>query len=143
MIIVNTRRGQLMAAGLVGLLILTGLGGFLLGGYGKYTEAQLETAVKSASSTQSSSIPFPMTEPPTASKPYDSFGDGVYEVGIDIKPGIYKTTGAEGCYYARLASLNTDNIINNNITSGPATVEVMTTDKAFLSRGCGDWSLVQ
>ena len=56
-------------------------------------------------------------------------GDGVFVVGMDIKPGTYHTTGAVGggggdCYYALLSSTNTSDIIDNNNVTGPATITV-------------------
>lgn len=77
--------------------------------------------------------------------PKTSFSDGIYQVGVDIQPGVYKTEGVgDSCYYARLSSLaGPDNIIDSNIVNGPATVEILTTDKGFRSSSCGTWSIVQ
>lgn len=67
-------------------------------------------------------------------------GDGVYEVGVDIKPGRYKTAGAPGCYYAVLNSSDTTDIADNNNIDGPATVTVRQGQYLELS-GCDDWVL--
>jgi hypothetical protein len=67
--------------------------------------------------------------------------DGTYLVGSDILPGIYRTTGGSNCYWARLSSLNTSDIINNNNSSGPQVVEILPTDRAFLTENCQPWSL--
>jgi len=66
--------------------------------------------------------------------------DGLYEVGKEIKPGVYKTSGGGdlgGCYYARLSSDQTSDIIANNISEGPQTMRVRVTD-AFVefTGGC-------
>jgi hypothetical protein len=67
-------------------------------------------------------------------------GDGVYEVGADIKAGTYKTKGAPGCYYAILNSSDTSDIADNNNIDGPATVSVRNGQFLELS-GCDDWVL--
>jgi hypothetical protein len=55
--------------------------------------------------------------------------DGVYVVGKDIPSGTYHTTGDGGqtdneCYFATLASSNTQDISDNNNFDGPETVDV-------------------
>lgn len=67
-------------------------------------------------------------------------GEGLYEVGADIKAGTYKTKGAPGCYYAILNSSDTSDIADNNNTDGPATVTVHNGQFLELS-GCDDWVL--
>jgi hypothetical protein len=72
-----------------------------------------------------------------------SWGDGTYEVGVDIKPGKYRSPGqteeAPECYWARLKSSNDIDIISNNASSGPQIVVIKPTDKYFLSTGCQPW----
>ena len=73
-----------------------------------------------------------------------TFSDGTYVVGTDIHAGIYKTNGASeiGCYWARLASLSSNDITDNGIVTGPTTIQVKATDKALeLSGGCS-WSKI-
>ncbi|HVB45260.1 MAG TPA: hypothetical protein VNF47_21500 [Streptosporangiaceae bacterium] len=70
--------------------------------------------------------------------------DGVYVVGLDIKHGIYHTTGASpsgsnNCYYALLSSTNTNDIIDNNNVTGPATITVGAGVKAVDTAGCNPW----
>jgi len=65
-------------------------------------------------------------------------GNGVYEVGVDIPAGKYKTSGKVGCYYAVLNSSDTFDIANNNIVDGVATVTVKDGDYLELSR-CAEW----
>ena len=67
-------------------------------------------------------------------------GDGVFEVGVDMKPGFYKTSGAAGCYYGVNGDANGNNIKSNNITDGPATVAVAA-GEYFETQGCADWIL--
>lgn len=71
--------------------------------------------------------------------------DGVYVIGQDIQPGTYHTDGQGSngqCYYALLSSTNTNDIIDNNITSGPATITVDSGVAAVeISGGCS-WEQV-
>ncbi|KQY56686.1 hypothetical protein [Nocardioides sp. Root140] len=65
-------------------------------------------------------------------------GDGIWEVGADIKAGTYKTIGGSQCYYAVLNSTDTSDIADNNNVSGPAILSVSDGQYLELS-GCGDW----
>lgn len=72
-------------------------------------------------------------------------GDGLFEVGKDIKPGTYHTagpssTGSGDCYWARLASNDTTNIIDNGNEAGPATVVIQNNDAFFETSGCQSWT---
>jgi predicted nucleotide-binding protein len=70
-------------------------------------------------------------------------GEGVYLVGLDIQPGVYRTTGPADrngmCYYALLSSTNTSDIINNNNVGGPATITIGPDVKAVHFSGCKPW----
>lgn len=75
-----------------------------------------------------------------------SFSDGMFAVGRDIAPGIYHTTGGDGCYWARLRKLSTSSlsaIIANDNASGPITIQIKRTDVGFESENCGTWHLVR
>lgn len=67
-------------------------------------------------------------------------GDGMYEVGKDIKAGTYKTKGGADCYYAVLkdAKGGLDAIIQNNNISGSGVVSVSKGQYLQLSR-CSEW----
>lgn len=68
--------------------------------------------------------------------------DGTYVVGVDILPGMYRTPGGTHCYWARLRSLDTSDIIdNNNSSTGPQAVDILPSDRAFLTDNCQIWSL--
>jgi len=72
-------------------------------------------------------------------------GSGLYLVGTDIAPGTYHTTGDDGdgnCYWARLSSTDTSAILDNNNTTGPTTITIYRSDKAFETDGCADWHKV-
>lgn len=76
----------------------------------------------------------------TASK--TSFDDGIFIVGTDITAGTYRNSGGDTCYYARLSGFGgtVDDIIANNNVSAPTIVTISSSDKGFLSRGCGTWT---
>ena len=66
-------------------------------------------------------------------------GDGLYLVGHDIQPGIYQTPGADAngnCYFARLASTDTNNIVDNGNYTGQVTITVLPSDVAVTVTGC-------
>jgi hypothetical protein len=82
----------------------------------------------------------PTTSSPPVTRPdIEAFTDGVYEVGAEIKPGTYKTPGGADCYYARLRSDDTSDIITNNSSTGPQTVRVRPTDKFVEFSGGCEW----
>jgi hypothetical protein len=60
------------------------------------------------------------------------FGEGTYQVGTDIQPGLYKATVPDGefGYWARLSSENTSDIIANDAKeSGTMYLRVKASDK--------------
>lgn len=69
-------------------------------------------------------------------------GDGMFLVGTDIAPGVYKANASEGCYWSRLSSLNTSDIIDNNNENGPVVLQVAPSDKALELSGCADFHKV-
>jgi uncharacterized protein YlxW (UPF0749 family) len=64
-------------------------------------------------------------------------GEGTYVVGDDVSPGTYRAAATDNCYWARLSSLNTSDIIDNNNSSGPVVMEIQASDKAIQVSGCG------
>ena len=79
----------------------------------------------------------------TSSDSLPNFSDGMYEVGIDIQPGTYRTrVAAPGCYYARLSGFGGEvsDILANDLTDYPAIVDIQPTDKGFESTRCGTWT---
>lgn len=93
------------------------------------------------SSAESASRPT-MTAAPAPTGPQSVITtDGTYLVGTDIYPGMYRTGGGSQCYWARLNSLDTGDIIDNHNSSGPQVIEILPTDRAFLSQNCQTWTL--
>lgn len=73
-------------------------------------------------------------------------GDGEYQVGSDVKPGTYRTTGNtdDMCYWERAkdAKGETDSLLANDNVTGTSYVTIKPTDKIFKSSGCKDWEAV-
>jgi hypothetical protein len=73
-----------------------------------------------------------------------TFGEGTYLVGEDIKPGTYRTSGPtdDNCYWARRSgtSGSFSELITNGNPAGPTTVTIKSSDAAFETSGCGDWT---
>ncbi|MFP3992412.1 hypothetical protein U9R90_34085 [Streptomyces sp. E11-3] len=73
-------------------------------------------------------------------------GDGTYEVGSDIKPGTYRSTGNEDglCYWERAkdSSGDMESILANDNVTGTAYVTVKESDKIFKSTDCKSWETV-
>lgn len=69
-------------------------------------------------------------------------GTGTFVVGTDITPGTYHAEAQHGCYWARLSSFTTSDIIDNDNADGPTTVQIMPSDKAFTTSGCADFHKV-
>ena len=76
--------------------------------------------------------------------------DGTWLVGKDIEPGLYRTMPPKdplgvGCLWSRLSGLsgNADETIAFGISEAPVYVEVLASDYAFGSVGCGVWAQVE
>lgn len=73
-------------------------------------------------------------------------GDGTFRVPQKVKPGTYRTAGADGfnCYWARLRNLSgeLEGVLANGNVTGPTTVTVRRTDKGFETKGCHTWRKV-
>ncbi|WP_300604569.1 hypothetical protein [Trebonia sp.] len=78
---------------------------------------------------------------PAADMPTGFGGDGLFVVGLDIMPGVYRTAGpaSERGYFALLRSTNTNDIVNNGLVKGPATITVGPGVKAVEVRRCQFW----
>ncbi|MEV0176515.1 hypothetical protein AB0I00_36080 [Streptomyces sp. NPDC050803] len=73
-------------------------------------------------------------------------GDGDFQVGSDVKPGTYRSTGnTDGlCYWERAkdSSGEMDSLLANDNVVGTSYVTVKATDKLFTSSDCNDWEAV-
>ncbi|MFG2293692.1 hypothetical protein [Streptomyces sp. NPDC048603] len=74
-------------------------------------------------------------------------GNGTFEVGKDLKPGTYRTSGnssTSGCYWelAKDSSGETDSIIANDNVTGSSYLTVKASAKILKSNDCKDWEAV-
>lgn len=87
----------------------------------------------------------PTDTPLSAPSETDTVTEGTYEVGDEITPGKYKSTGTKPggfiCYWARLRGDDeTHDVITNHAADGPTTVVIKPGDKYFTTQGCADWA---
>ena len=74
-----------------------------------------------------------------------SFGQGTFIVGTDMRPGTYRSSRGDGCYWERLRGFtgNFSEIIANDFRdSGRAIVTIKASDKGFSSSRCGTWTKI-
>lgn len=76
---------------------------------------------------------------PAPTGPATTLAEGTYEVGVDIKPGKYKSPGGSGCYWARLGKDQTS-ILDNSFGDGPSVFTVKASDGYVKLSGC-TWTL--
>lgn len=66
-------------------------------------------------------------------------GDGVYQVGVDIQPGTWKTSGSGQSCYWQTTSKGGDILDNDNV-SGPTIVVIPASAFSFKTARCGTWT---
>src|SRR5438132_5092762 len=83
-------------------------------------------------------------EAPSAA-PGDPFGPGTWLVNKEIEPGLWQNSdSSEGCRWTRLSSLDGTPSAITATGSGTSiiTIEIVKSDRAFDSWGCGTWTRV-
>ena len=135
----KSRRNAVLA-GAAGFLVILGLITVGLVANGKNPSPAPTPTLAAAAHSSTSAAPAPVTGQPQTVMPKD----GLYVVGVDIKPGVYRTTGASPsgggtCFYFLLSSTNTNDIIDSNSVTGPATITVGGKVKAVNIQGCNPW----
>jgi hypothetical protein len=68
--------------------------------------------------------------------------DGIYLIGPDIQPGIYRTDGGPECYWARLHNHDIRDVIDSKRIDMSQLIEIKESDTAFLTRNCGLWQMI-
>jgi hypothetical protein len=74
--------------------------------------------------------------------PTASPGDGTWRVGVDIKPGTYRSVGGDSCQWARLFGFAGNSQLETHNGSGATTVTIAATDAGFETHKCGSWTLM-
>lgn len=68
---------------------------------------------------------------------------GTYIVGSDVAPGVYRSVGNVGCYWARLSSFTgTNDLIDNDYNDGSLVVTIAPSDRGFETSRCGNWERI-
>jgi len=74
-----------------------------------------------------------------------TFGDGYWKVNGDIQPGMWQSTSATSCYWARLSGFGgelADILANDNASGATVIVQINAGDDGFQSSRCGTWSKI-
>ncbi len=98
--------------------------------------------------------------PIAAADPVDPIpGNGVFVVGPDIAPGLYRTAGSASTFGVWINNVptqdsmcawftystpdaNKDHVVQTNMSVGPMFANINTTIKAFESQNCQPWTRV-
>ncbi|OBI83446.1 hypothetical protein [Mycobacterium asiaticum] len=98
--------------------------------------------------------------PPATAEPLDPIpGNGVFVVGPDIAPGLYRTAGSASTFGVWINNVptqdsmcawftystpdaNKDHVLQTNISVGPMFANINTSVKAFESQNCQPWTRV-
>lgn len=67
----------------------------------------------------------------------NTFGEGTYEVGVDIPPGKYRSPGGSGCYWERQDK--NGEILDNDLSDGPTVLTVQASD-AYVKLSSCTWT---
>ena len=97
---------------------------------------------------------------PAIADPLDPIpGNGVFQVGADIAPGLYHTAGSASTFGVWINNVptqdsmcawftystpdaNKDHVLQTNMSVGPMFANINTTVKAFESQNCQPWTRV-
>jgi len=86
--------------------------------------------LENPSVTTTTVAPVPPSEQPK--------GDGFYQVGVDIAPGLWRSTGTgDECYWERLDE--NQEILDNHYGAAGGSVKIRSTDYEVQFKGCGRW----
>lgn len=74
----------------------------------------------------------------------NTIGEGDWAVGVDVRPGTYRTTEAISgdCYWEINSDANGDNIVANDIVTGGRPTVTLQNGQYFSTSRCGDWRKV-
>ena len=120
-----------------GKIAALGCLGAVLAGCGEPNHTAITVTSTVEPSTVTVTVTFTPAPPPGPKTTIST--NGTFVVNTDIVPGTYRTNGGTGCYWARLNSLDTGDVIDNNVSDGPQVVRIKPTDTAFMTRDCGTW----
>ena len=119
--------------------------GMAAGAVGTLTAAVIVTAPVALPHT--APAPPPVPEPRVAfdgsvtvpGRELTAFGDGTWQVGVDVVPGTYTSTGGPDCRYALRAAVTGGDIAASTVGPGPATVVLAAGTGYVETSGCATW----
>ena len=65
-------------------------------------------------------------------------GEGIHQVGVAVRPGIYGSGGGDACRWSRLSSKSSEDVVETSVGAGPQTV-LLTSREWFETSGCDTW----
>ena len=103
--------------------------------------APATTAAPTTASTTSAPATAPSTPAPGPTTALPSFGPGLLLVNQQITPGRYLSPSAPGCSWSRLKDLagTYASYLGRSSDEGQTIVDILPTDYAFESEGCGQF----
>lgn len=69
-----------------------------------------------------------------------AFGDGTWQVGVDVEPGTYASTGGADCRHAFTAAVTGSAIVAGAVGPSPTAVVLADDSGFFATSGCGTWT---
>ncbi|WP_030419580.1 hypothetical protein VM636_18280 [Streptomyces sp. SCSIO 75703] len=138
-------KGKIALGAVVGIVVIGAISANAGGDDDKNTSGKDSSASAGPQSGGDDKTKGAADESKPAKKKADIKGSGEFEVGSDVKPGTYRSSGNDGmCYWERAkdASGELDSILANDNVTGTSYVTVKATDKIFKSNGCKDWEAV-
>lgn len=143
-------RHGMPAGGVVGIAVacsvLFGMAGCAVG-YAMGAPSDTAPAVGKAT-VPAAAETSPAAPPSRTAKPKPkvaTIGDGTWRVPEDMKPGTYRTTTAESCYWTRLRGFSgklSDIIASDLSDASTLVVTVKASDAGFSSKRCGTWTRI-
>jgi hypothetical protein len=115
--------------------------------FGSSGDDTASTTEPTATVTTTETAKAPATEKTTKPQSESTMGEGTYEIGVDAKPGRYKTRVPEdsNCYWERLkddrGGFNSI-IANDNVNPGARVSITVKRGEFFNSKDCGTWTKV-
>jgi hypothetical protein len=128
-------------------VVVTGVAAIVGTAASSDTEAEPATPARvtvTATEFQTSTVTATVTMTPPPDSPATALLDGVHNVGVEVQPGIYQTTGpsgtnAGGCYWTRTDG--NGGIIDNGVVTGPSTLTIHA-EELVETAGCQPWQKV-
>ena len=137
------RRSSLAAVVLVLGSLVVACGDETAEGGGFVGDEDTSTETPATETPATTETPSP-TSSPTGAASVAIEGDGTWEVGSDVEPGVYVAEGGEGCEWQRISEVGANyvQVEARGFLARPV-VEIMAGDEQFKSEKCGAWTALE